>query len=119
MTLDGLDGPPDNLRFAATLTTESGECAVEVWEYNSGLAAFLRAVANDWAGFDGERTYATIEGHLELSCRHDGHGTVTCRVTLGQPWPPEWSMKAVLELGAGAHLERIASDVEMFLGDHS
>ena len=70
-----------------------------VWEYNSGLVAFVRSLANDWAGFPGERSYASIEGQLTLVCRHDGLGTVGCRVTIRQVWPPEWSMTADLDFG--------------------
>jgi Family of unknown function (DUF6228) len=114
LSLDGLDGTAEDLRYRATLTTEAGECTVGVWEYNSGLAAFVRSLANDWAGFPGERSYTSIEGHLTLVCRHDGRGTVGCRVTIGQVWPPQWSMAADLDFGAGAHLERIADVVERF-----
>ncbi len=114
LTLADLSGAADDLQYSATLSAETGECTVGVWEYTSGLAAFVRSLVDDWAGFEGERTYASIEGHLSLVCRHDGHGTVICRVTIGQVWPPEWSMSADLEFGAGAHLEQIAIDVERF-----
>ncbi len=114
VTLADLSGSAENLRYSATLTTETGECTVGVWEYNSSLAAFVRSLADDWAGFEGERTYDSIEGHISLVCRHDGQGTVSCRVTIGQVWPPEWSMTADMEFGAGVHLERIAGDVERF-----
>jgi hypothetical protein len=40
-------------------------------------------------------------------------------VTVGQPWPPEWSMSADLDFGAGAHLERIADDLEQFFNGHT
>ena len=116
-SLAHLSGTADNLRYTATLATEAGECTVDVWEYHSTLAAFIRSMADDWAGFDGERTYVTIEDHLTIACRHDGLGTVRCLVTIGQVWPPEWSMTAELEFGAGAHLERIADDVEHFFLD--
>lgn len=114
LLLDHVHGAADDLRYLATLTTEAGERSVGVWEYNSGLATFLRSLADDWKGFEGERTHSTIEGHLALTCRHDGRGTVECRVTVGQVWPPVWSMTADVEFGAGAHLERIADDVERF-----
>jgi hypothetical protein len=49
---------------------------------------------------------------VQLDCHHDGNGVVECRVTLRNPAPPEWSFVAVLEFGAGEHLNRIASEVE-------
>jgi hypothetical protein len=36
-------------------------------------------------------------------------------VTLRQPQPPEWSVKAELDFGAGAHLDRLANEVEAFM----
>lgn len=80
----------------------------------SGLAAFVRSLANDWVGFDGGRQYASTEGEFTLACRHDGHGTVSCQVTVGQPWPPEWSITAQIQFGPGARLERIADDLKHF-----
>jgi hypothetical protein len=116
LTLENRAGPADDVMYEARLSTEAGECSAVVWEYNSGLAAFVRALADDWRGFEGERRYATIEGQLTLTCRHDGRGTVACRFELRQPWPPGWSMSADIDFGAGAHLERIATEVEQFFG---
>ena len=62
LLLSDISGTPDDLRYSATLATETGECSVRVWEDNSGLASFVRSLATDWAGFDGEREYASIEG---------------------------------------------------------
>jgi hypothetical protein len=114
LTLDCLGGGATDLTYVASLSTEAGECSVAVWEYNSGLAVFMRDIANDWRGFDGERAYASTEGHLSLTCRHDGRGTVHCRVVIGRLSPPEWSMAAGLEFGAGSHLDQIADAVEAF-----
>jgi hypothetical protein len=80
-----------------------------------GLGRFFRDLANRWQGFDGSKNYGTMEGQLDLSCQHDGRGTVTCMVTLRQPQPPEWSVKAELDFGAGAHLDRLANEVEAFM----
>ena len=114
LILEDRSGTDEDLRYAATLALPEGRSTIGVWEYKSGLAAFVRELADSWRGFDGVKEYATIEGQLELSCRHDGLGTVECRATLRQPWPPEWSMAAVLDFGTGAHLDRLAGDVEAF-----
>jgi hypothetical protein len=58
--------------------------------------------------------YQSIEGELHLSCRHDGTGTVSCEVTLRNPAAPEWSLEAVIEFGAGAHLERLSGEIDEF-----
>jgi hypothetical protein len=102
----------DSIEYEATLEIPDGAVSITVFDYNTQFPVFLRDVADAWQGFDGVKDYSSLEGQLLLSCRHDGIGSVECRVTLRQPWPADWSMEAVLTFGAGAHLERIASDVE-------
>lgn len=111
----GVQNAPIHVPFAdASIRLPRGWLPDETRPRTLCLVSFVRSLANDWAGFDGERQYASTEGQSTLVCRHDGHGTVSCRVTIGQPWPPEWSMTAELQFGAGAHLERIAYDLEHF-----
>ena len=126
VNLDAVNGPSlrlrvlerlthDTWRFLATLSFPAGEVFGEVWEMGGGLGPFFRELANSWKGFDGIKAYQSLEGQLGLSCQHDGRGTVTCKVTLRQPSPPEWSVEATLDFGAGAHLERLADEIEAFL----
>ena len=102
-------------RYIASLSLPQGKVTSEVWDVGPGLATFVRDLANSWQGFEGLKEYASLEGQLLLSCRHDGKGTVECMVTLRQPEPPEWTLAALLEFGAGAHLERLANEVEAFV----
>ena len=102
-------------RFVATLTIPQGSVTSAVLDLGPGLAVFVRELAEEWRGFDGVKDYATLEGQLLLSCRHDGMGTVNGLVTLRQPEPPEWSIEAVMQFGAGAHLEKLADEVEAFI----
>jgi hypothetical protein len=127
MTLDGTNGrslmlrrdsAPDAdriWRFMATLSVPEGSVTTSVWDLGSGLAEFVRDVADGWKGFDGLKEYATLEGQLLLACRHDGKGTVDCSVTLRQPAPPEWSFEAFIQFGAGAHLEHLADNADAFV----
>jgi hypothetical protein len=130
ITLDGMNGRSLTLRidqgrdvdaiwrYVAVLSLPQGSVTSEVWDCGSGLAAFVRDIASGWRGFEGLKEYANLEGQLHLSCRHDGKGTVECKVALRQPEPPEWSFEAVLQFGAGAHLERLADEVEAFVPTH-
>lgn len=114
----GLASHPDDdgiWSFMATMHTEAGRVSSGVWDIGDGLATFFRELASARTGFDGERSYDSLEGQLSIRCTHDGRGTVACDVTLAQPSPPTWSFTAHLDLGAGAHLERIAADVDGFL----
>ena len=101
--------------YEATLTIAEGRVKSAVHDHGDGLAKFFDEVASAWTGFDGTKEYASLEGQLELSCTHDGRGAVECRVVLRQPWPPAWRAEAVLQFGAGAHLERLASEVRAFV----
>jgi hypothetical protein len=99
--------------FSAELVLPLASARATVWEYGPGPGPF-RSLANDWRGWDGERSYPSLEGQLHLSCRHDGKGLVEIRVTLRSPEPPKWSLSATINLGAGAHLERAADEIELF-----
>jgi hypothetical protein len=81
----------------------------------SASPEYFREIAEAWQGFDGVREYASLEGQLQLACRHDGKGIVECRVALRHPAPEGWSFEAALEIGAGAHADRIAAGVEGFV----
>jgi Family of unknown function (DUF6228) len=101
--------------YEATLAFAEASATTIVYEHGNWLGPYLRELAEAWNGFNGVKEYGSLEGQLHLACTHDGRGTVECRVTLRQPWRPEWRVEAVLEFGAGAHLERLASDVEAFV----
>ena len=95
--------------FVCRLETEAGQFSVTVHEHGSGPVPFLRDVAEQWTGWTGSKTYSSLEGQLTMSAEHDGLGTISIRVTICQPWPPEWSARAVLEVGGGADVQSQAS----------
>jgi hypothetical protein len=81
----------DGLRFEEMQRGPKGEiCSVVVrlrvpgldaslWvsaHYATGfdeLVAFLNGLASDWRGWQGERTYESLEHDLRLTATHDGH----------------------------------------------
>jgi hypothetical protein len=101
--------------YDAKLETEAGAMQTRVWDSGESLARYFRELAEAWRGFDEAREFDALEGQLWLRSVHDGKGTVTCTVTLRRPEPPTWTAQADLLLGAGAHLDRIASDLESFV----
>ena len=114
LRLHSLQARGKDIDYVATLELPEGRASVTVYEYGTGLPAFVRSVADAWQGFTDVKEYVSLEGDLVLSCRHDGLATVECDVTVRQPSPPEWSMRAVLAFGAGAHFGRIADAVAEF-----
>ncbi len=101
--------------FRAPLETECGNAGADVWDHGTALISFFRGLADALGGFDGERTYDSLEGQLSIRSVHDGRGTVECTVSVAGLAPPSWSFCAQMDLGSGAHLERIAEDIEQFV----
>jgi hypothetical protein len=102
--------------YEAILQTPDGSARALAYDDGTWLAAYVRDLADSWTGFEGAKSYGSLEGDLDLEATHDGIGTVELRVNVRDPSPPEWSFMAVLLLGAGAHLERVAADLERAFG---
>lgn len=101
--------------YRATLRLPDATATKRLYEHGTALRAFFHELAEAWRGFEGVKTYASLEGEFTIDARHDGHGTIQCRVTVGSPSPPEWSLDSVVEFGAGAHLERLSREVDAFV----
>jgi hypothetical protein len=64
----GLDGPGLSASVAA-YDNRYGQFAV-----------FLEALADSWRGWEGERTFNSLEGEFEITARHDGHVRLAIRL---------------------------------------
>lgn len=87
-----------------------------VWDGpERGLVAYLRSLADDWAGWPGVRRWTSYERELSLDARHDGRAYVQLGVTLRQAgYDPEdtaWTARAVFGLEAGEELSRFVADL--------
>jgi len=102
----GLD--EDSVRYAGELRAPSlTACADDVvaWAWGSGLEAFLEALASDWRGWDGERSWETDDTDLAVSAvlRSGGYVGLTWTV---RPWPVSdggWAASVTTWLEAGDH----------------
>jgi hypothetical protein len=89
-----------------------------VWaHYATGfdeLAAFFHGLAADWRGWQGERTYESLEHDLRLTAAHDGHVrlVVQFRETSGRDG---WSATGAVRLDPGEEMTRAAQDVAALL----
>lgn len=101
--------------YRAMLELPEGQIETVVWDSGDDLAEYLRGLADAWRGFEGVREFHSLEGQLCLACHHDGKGTVESAVTLRRHRPPSWTLTADLDLGSGAHLDRISRDAERFV----
>jgi hypothetical protein len=72
------------------------------------LDRFWRDLAENWRGWEGTRSWQSLEGDLELSATSDrlGHVALEVRLEEGAPFP--WRVHGKLSLDAG-QLHRIAA----------
>jgi hypothetical protein len=77
------------------------------------FADFWRGLASHWKGWSGAKSWASLEGDLELEARSDslGHIEVTCALSRGAPHG--WRIKVWLFAEAGA-LDALASQAASF-----
>lgn len=119
LTLEHISDPDNESvwSYHATLAVPgAGTMTTVVHDHGRLLAGYIRELADAWSGFDGTKSFASLEGQLTIDARHDGLGTVLCLIHLRQPWLPEWDLSASFDLGASAHLDRLANEIEMFSG---
>jgi hypothetical protein len=76
------------------------------------LADFFAGFAADWRGWDGARTWESVEGDLRIEAQHK-FGHVQLRVTVrahGSGWGNEgWSATADLTIDPGEQLSQAAA----------
>ncbi|WP_223856249.1 DUF6228 family protein [Streptomyces toxytricini] len=90
---------------------------VVAWVGDGGLPAFLDGLAADYRGWDGERSWQTLDRDLTVSAvfRSGGHVGLTWAV---QPWRQaagDWSASVTTWLEAGEQMASLAADVRAFL----
>jgi Family of unknown function (DUF6228) len=76
------------------------------------LPAFFAALAAAAEGWEGVRAWAAHEGGLQISCTHDGRGTVSMGTELRE-LNLGWVVRAIVPIDAAA-LEQVAADVAAF-----
>ncbi|MCZ8095474.1 MAG: DUF6228 family protein [Acidovorax sp.] len=112
LTLSGFRpeyGGPDTETFVATATLGHWFAEVSASTYmTQNLGDFFRDLAANWRGWQGEKSWGTLEGEVTLTATSDGTGHITMKFTLSQPYTGfEWQVSGALELEAGS-LERLA-----------
>jgi hypothetical protein len=84
-----------------------------------GLDDWWQGLADSFRGWEGEKTWESLEHDASLSARHDRTGHVTARVTLRGPlgYQPVWEASATFAFDAGKQLIHVASEVSEFMRD--
>jgi Family of unknown function (DUF6228) len=104
--------------FLARFATGSLKADVRVYgpDGKLGLGEFFGGLAREWRGWDGERTWESLEGEVALRATHDRVGHVRLAVELVDRSGDigySWSARGGLMLEAGS-LDAIARAAQQF-----
>jgi Family of unknown function (DUF6228) len=112
------DGAAELLR--ARLVAPGLDVERDAYEFEgyAALAGLFDEMASSWRGWDGERTFYSLEGDLEITATHDGH--VRLLVRLSQfSGPGEWTVHAKLTIDPGEDLTAAADSVRSLIDGDS
>ncbi|MGW1376986.1 DUF6228 family protein [Streptomyces sp. NPDC002446] len=90
------------------------ETVVRTWE-GDGLDMFLSSLAEDFRGWEGARTWRSLEHDLTLSAEHRPGGYV--HLTWGihdRPPSEEWRFETTTVHAAGEDMRNLAAEIQMF-----
>ncbi|XVV05286.1 DUF6228 family protein [Actinosynnema sp. CA-248983] len=80
------------------------------------LTPFLLSLAADYAGWDGTRTWQTMDTNLTATATHTGHRTtLTWTLRTWHHRPSPWEASVVLSLEPGEQLHTFATDLRHLL----
>lgn len=102
---------------APGLSARVDEAVSAVWEGAPDLPAFLEALAEDFRGWSGVRTWQSLESDLTITAAFRSGGHVGLTWTL-RPWPAKhggWSTRVTTWQEAGEQMTTLAGDVRDFL----
>jgi hypothetical protein len=102
--LAGLDGPGLSAAVAA-YDNQYGE-----------LAVFFEALADSWRGWEGQRTFSSLEGEFEIKARHDGHVRLAFRLRRVNG-PGLWTLHADVAVDPSEDIAAAARDVRALIDE--
>ncbi|MER8057140.1 MULTISPECIES: DUF6228 family protein [unclassified Streptomyces] len=110
----------DSVHYAVELRAPGLTARVDevvAWIWDSDLTTFLEALAADYRGWDGERSWHTNDRDLTVSAvfRSGGHVGLTWAL---RPWPQAaggWGASVTTWLEAGEQMASLAAHVRHFL----
>lgn len=91
------------------------ETSVRTWD-GDGLGAFLFSLAEDFRGWEGTRTWRSLEHDLSLAAEHHSRGYVHLTWGIHDRAPgEEWCFETTTVHAAGEDMRNLAADVHAFL----
>ncbi|WP_392533075.1 DUF6228 family protein [Nostoc sp. C117] len=106
--------------FTLMLSSPALNASKDIWLYTENdysdfqsLVNFFKEIARAWKGWEGKKTWSSIEGDFVLSCTSDKLGHITLQIELVQLDEIEtWSANFNLKTEAG-QLEKISKEIAM------
>ncbi len=93
----------------------SVEVSVRTWA-GDGLDVFLDGLAEDFRGWEGARTWRSLERDLTLSATHSARGYVHLTWGLHDgPASDEWHFEATTVHAAGEDMRTLAAEIRAFV----
>ncbi len=89
------------------------EHPVYAYRPHASFSGFFADLAATWRGWEGEKTYRSLEGELLLRCTHDGVAHVTITVELRIDPVGDWRVQGSLAVEPG-QLNDLARAAEEF-----
>jgi hypothetical protein len=88
--------------YVATLRSKGVSGTARVGTYMSnGLAELFAFFANNWKGWEGSKSWSSLEGELSIAAHSDRLGHLYLKVRLRDGAPAKWTLDADLILEAG------------------
>jgi hypothetical protein len=104
--------------FTVVFSSVTLSASQRVWGYTDcrQLANLFREMAQSWKGWEGVKTWGSIEGEFNLACTSDKLGHVTLEVDLVERDTSEpWSTKFNIQIETW-QLEKIANEMITLFG---
>lgn len=79
-----------------------------------GVVAWVASLAESFSGWDGTRTWESLDHDLRIDATHDGRGHVSLRFVIRGPRgyePGAWEASVVVTLDAGEDMRRLAAEL--------
>ena len=101
--------------YVAEIKTSSLSARVAVYDHlPNRFGEFFEALAKNWKGWPGERSYESLEPMLKLSVKHDGKGfalfTVLLRAGAAEDFGWSVSQRLSVELGQLGQIAQAAGE---------
>ena len=89
---------------------------VYAYRPHGGFDGTFKEMSAAWRGWEGEKTWRSLESELQIVSTHDGLGHVKIAVELRMNSKADWRVRGVLVVEAG-QLDGLAAEAEEFLND--